>query len=296
MHFKYRSQVIVFGVCFFLWLIFQNPLFGTNSSWGIEDPVLSGDNLSETTSTVSVAKRFLGEKLTYYLGFLWFDQAADCVIKLQRDELSGQYLASMCAKTRGFIGWLTGYRENLYVSHLEEIEGGRRLRPVLFEKRVTKGDNIDISTHRFDYQQKQIDFVIIRNNWIISQDCVDIPEGIIYEDLLSAFYNFRAGVFGEIKTGHNYVIPSLPDQGIDKYTVEVLDQAYSREIHQRQDWSTDTDFILRVKVSKEIFGTREGLIWIQMSKNSLPLRAVAEDAIGLGDVSGELNRTNSILP
>ena len=107
----------------------------------------------------------------------------------------------MLAKTRGFVGWLTGYRENHYVSYMEEVEGGRRLRPLQFERKVIKGNFIHQSIHWFDYQDKRIDYAMIRNHRVVTQGCYDIPEGIVYEYILSAFYNSRAGVFGEVKKG-----------------------------------------------------------------------------------------------
>jgi hypothetical protein len=195
----------------------------------------------------------------------------------------------MWAKPRGFMGWLTSYRENHYISHLEEVEGGQRLRPLLFERKVIIGNKVDQTSHWFDYQEGRIDFTVIRNHQIVAQNCHDIPEGVMHEDILSAFYNLRGGAFGKLKKGDHYEIPSIPDQGISKYTVRVMDKRQERKVRKKQGWKDGTGFVLKLDVDKKIFGTDKGLFWLWMSEDSLPLVAVAEDAIaGVGDVIGRL--------
>jgi hypothetical protein len=265
-------------------------------AWAGEKPFLPSRARKEKANPSSIAQRFLGERLHYYLGVFWFTQAADCIISFQEDEACGHYVASMWAKTRGFIGWLTSYRENRYVSYMEEVDGGRRLRPMRFEKTIIIGKKVNQSFHWFDYQQGRIDYAILRNHQLISQNCDDLPPGVIYEDILSAFYNFRAGVFGKIRKGQSYLIPAIPKQGIDKYTAEVLDGSQERKQRRKYNWEGDSGFVLKIKVDKEIFGTRDGLVWAWMSKNIVPLVAVAEDAIGLGDITGRLNRVSYLSP
>jgi hypothetical protein len=290
---KYHIKLALAILFLFAWTAYKHAIVPTQVWAG--DPPQAGKQRAENPS---ITQRFLGERLDYYLGFFLFSKAADCVIDFQGDEPSGRYVAKMWAKTRGFIGWLTSYRENRYISHMEKAKDGRRLRPILFEKRVTIGSTVKESFHWFDYPARRINYAIIHNKRLIKEDCYDIPEGIVYEDILSAFYNLRAGVYGEIQKGQHYIIPSIPEKGIDRYTMEVLDDVREWQQRRKQGWKdNNNDFVLRVIVNREVFGTREGLIWIRMSKkNLIPLEGVAEDAIGLGDITGRLYKVSYISP
>ncbi len=273
---------------------YKNVAFkiGSVKAWAGDAPVLADRAGGGNPQNHSIARKFLGEELRYGLSFLGLFKPADCVVSFKRGELSGQYEASIWAKTKGIIGWLTNYREYQIISIMEEVENGRRLRPIMF-KRMTTVNNIEKRTHRFfDYQEGRIDYSIFIDGRLVSLTCRDVPRGRVYEDILSAFYNFRAGVFGEIKKGQSYRIPTVPKKGIKEYTVEVLDQEKEQDERNNQDWDGKTGYVLRIKVDKEIFGTKEGLLWVLMSEDVVPLGGVAEDAIGLGDIVGTLNKTS----
>jgi len=234
---------------------------------------------------VSVGERFAEESLDYELGFFIFRQAADCNISFQREGAG--YKASLRAKTKGFVGWWTRYRENRYVSYMEEIEGGRRLRAYQFDKVVIKGDYREKTIHWLDYDRRVVEYVLLKNDRVVKMDCHRIPEGVIYEDILSAFYNFRAGVFGPLEKGRWFVIRALPKKGVDKYSVEILSGRAEAKVRRRLGWA-EPGKLLKILVSREIFDTRKGLIWVLMSEEGLPVKAVAEDAIGFGDITGRL--------
>lgn len=285
---KYNITTVLLILVFLCFAVSKNG--GGIEAWAKDSSLMTAMASRRRAKASSIGQRFLGERLDYHLGVFWLSRIADCVISFKQDKKSGRYVAIMWAKTRGVVGWLTDYRENRYISHMEEINGGRRLRPTMFERMVTIGNLVHQSISCFDYQDQQIDYTIIRNHRVIEQNCYDIPEGVIYEDILSAFYNSRAEVFGEVKKGEYYEIPSIPDKGIDRYTVKVLDDKQDHEQRRKQGWEAGTGYVLKVRVDKDIFGTKEGLFWVWMSEDLIPIIGVAEDAIGLGDVIGQLKR------
>ncbi len=274
----------------------QDTHIGAATTWAGERPDLVSETASTRAGAKSIAQRFLGERLDYQLGVFLFSHIADCVISFKQDNLSGQYKATMWAKTKGLVGWLTNYRENRYVSYMEETADGRRLRPLQFERTVTIGDLVDQSFDWFDYENNRIDYAIVRNHRIVSQNCYDIPKGVTYHDILSAFYNLRAGAFGKIRKGKKYWIPSIPDKGIDKYIIEVLNDKQEKKQRRRQRWDDIPGTVMKIKVNKNIFGTKEGRIWALMSEDLVPLEGIAENAIGLGDIIGRLNKISYTSP
>ncbi len=296
--FKYRIAPALLSLLLLGWLVFNNQgvRIGDTIAWAGNRPGLVNKTAARRAKVQSIAQRFLGEKLDYHLGVFLFSHVADCVISFQQDDASGQYKATMWAKTRGVVGWLTDYRENRYVSYMEETPDGRYLRPLQFERAVTIGNFIDQSFSWFDYEASRIDYAIVRNHRTVSQNCYDIPEGTTYHDILSAFYNFRAGAFGNIQRGKKYWIPSIPDKGIDKYIVDVLNNKQEKKQRSRQGWDDAPGMVMRIKVDKDIFGTKEGLLWALMSEDLVPLEGIAEDAIGMGDIIGKLNQISYTSP
>ena len=76
----------------------------------------------------------------------------------------------------------------------------------------------------------------------------------------------------------------------------MLNKRREQKQRSRWDWDDNIGVVLKVKVNKEIFGTKEGIIWVWMSKDLIPIMGVAEDAVGLGDVTGRLCRLNYTVP
>ncbi len=295
---KYNIAPLLLILALLYWALYENKggEAGPVNAWAKENPLLAVIANRRKSKATSIAHRFLGERLDYHLGIFWLDRIADCTVDFKQDKKNGRYVATMCAKTRGIVGWWYDYRENHYISHMEEVDGGRRLRPVQFERKVIIGDSLDQSISFFDYKERKIDCLIVRNHRVIRQYCHDIPEGIIYEDILSAFYNSRAEVYGKVEKGKKYLIPSIPDKGIDKYIVEVLAEKQDKKQRRKHDWEAGIGFVLKVKVDKSIFGTKEGLFWVWMSEDLIPITGIAEDAIGLGDVIGRLKRLSYESP
>ncbi len=269
-------------------IVFLSALF-----LGLGMPVAA---ISEARSSIPISRRFLGETLVYDLGFLWFRRLAEVHIRFRRDPLSEGYRASFKAKTVGLLGWITNYRENIYISYMEEIEDGRRLRPTRFERTVIVGPEVDRSIYEFDYDAGAIFCTVIQNGWINGQFCVDIPPGKTYDDLLTAFYNFRGEAYGPITRGRRQTISALKKWGAGKYTVDTLSAVDVSRKRRDLDWPAGEGYGLKVRVDKELFRLKDGLIWGWLSPEMLPLVGVAENAVGPGDAVARLRKSASYSP
>ena len=59
--------------------------------------------------------------------------------------------------------------------------------------------------------------------WIFKKKIQDIPEGVNYDDILSAFYNFRNSAYGKLEKGSTYTISTIPKKGHKTISVEIKD-------------------------------------------------------------------------
>jgi len=110
-----------------------------------------------------------------------------------------------------------------------------------------------------------------------------------YEDILSAFYNFRIGAYGPIKRGRAFKVRTIPEKGKSTIDVDIPD----REGAAKSKWlfgrHFDEDLLLvKVRVPKEIFRSKTGEVSILIDDRIVPLQGIVQDYIGFGDVKGIL--------
>ncbi|MBI5789785.1 MAG: DUF3108 domain-containing protein [Candidatus Schekmanbacteria bacterium] len=240
----------------------------------------------------SVGEHYLGETLTYNVGLLWFDKAFYCTINLQRGEKPGEYLATFWGKTQGFLGWLAQYRERLYLAYLEEVDGGKRLRTKLFERHSIKGNKFSREVHEFDYVQKKWRIREYDQDKLTFEEIRKLPsETGHFEDILSAFYNFRYQNYGVWEKGKSYTLPAYSlNKSLFPFHVSLLSQDRQERHHLKEDNDLPTDYLAYVKVDKEIFTTEEGIMWVWLNSHHIPTRGIVEDAIGFGDIYGYIEK------
>ncbi len=87
------------------------------------------------------------------------------------------------------------------MSYMEITDGGRRLRPLRFEEDIVIGGKIRSKITHFDYRGRRLVKGRMNREGVFIQNEGEIPEGIIYDHLLTAFFNFRSGVYGKIQRG-----------------------------------------------------------------------------------------------
>lgn len=236
------------------------------------------------------------ESLYYDISFLWFKKAAEGKITFKRNNNDNNYTAVLEAETLGFIGFITSYRKYIYISHLMYDENLNRLISIKFERIEIVGNKIWQSVSLMDYTNNKINWRSTFMQKILKESSEDIPPNIIYEDILSAFFNFRFGFLGDIEKGNNFTIKGIPDKGIVDYSIYISSQEEEIAVKKRLGIEEGDGYMLLVKVPGAIFKSK-GIVWIWFTKDLLPLTATVEDAIVFGDITGILtnNRTNLSL-
>ncbi len=233
-------------------------------------------------------RRFAGETLYFDISFLMFNQAATAEVRFF--EKNGVYRSRLVAQTKGFIGLVTSYRQHTYEATFDVIDGGRRLRAVAFLRQVVNGDQLVRTEHTFDYKRRLHRWTDFANGKKTSAGEEVIPDGVPFDDVLTAFYNFRNGVYGPVKQGAAFSIHTVPEKGHD--TIEIAVHSAADEENERQATGRNAkdEFLIDIKVPKEIFNTETGRIRLWSSRHLIPVESIIEDVILLGDLHANFNR------
>jgi hypothetical protein len=242
----------------------------------------------------SIGQFFKREELHYEIGVWLFKQVA--VGKLSFKEMGerGRYIATLQGETLGVLGWVARYRVDTYRSVMEEVEGGRRLRSVSFEEDVKVGNKLRRRTHFFDYQRRKWIQLRQRKDGTKVKTEEEIPPGMVYDDFLTASYNFRYGVYGEIERGRKYSVATFPKKGASSYEVRVASKEEEEKRKKSEKFKGEKEYFLNLLLDPEVTHSKEGLIEGWLSKDLYPVEGKIKDVILFGDVKGTLIKNTRI--
>jgi hypothetical protein len=257
--------------------------------------------LSVSVATGADSQRSLpDENFQYQLRFLWFKRVADAGLRIQHLS-GGRYRAELRAETKGLLGFLTANQKNVYVSEMTFAPGKRHLVTRRFIKDVTSGGDVSRSVTDIDYEKGEYRWVATENGEIKDQGSKPIPKGVIFEDLLSAFFNLRIGAFGPLERGRRITVTSLPfyqasEDGETEYQKETIRtfeiriaDAFTEQKYRREFGRTgEKGLLVFVQVPRALFGQKSGEVLIWFDPTLLPVSARVEDVLFFGDVAGDL--------
>jgi hypothetical protein len=236
----------------------------------------------------SIGRFFKGEELVYQIGVWLFKRVALGKLNFKQMDQKGQYMAIAQAETLGVIGWLARYRVDTYRSVMEEIDGGRRLRSLSFEEDVKIGNQLRKKTHLFDYQKRRWIQMRRTKSGLIERTEQEIPPGMVYDDFLTASYNFRYGVYGKIERGKKYTVATFPRKGALNYEVRMAAKEEEEKRRKSETVKDGKDFFLKLFLDPEITHSKEGLVEGWLSKEFCPVEGTIRDVVLFGDVRGTL--------
>ncbi len=249
----------------------------------------------------SIGESFSGETYRYRLSFWLFDDVARAEVRLEKK--GSYYVATLEARTKGFIDFIR-HREDSYTAIMEEVDGGRRFRTLRFEKNVRIGKKSKRTITMLDHEAGVIRWEKWRRGKKVREGTLSIPPETTYDCPLTAFYNFRFGVYGDVKKGGKYHIKTLPKEDgkeIDIHLRILTDGESKRRLKKKKNPLPDEYYLADAKIPKKLFDSRSGKIEILFDEGLIPLLAVAKDVIFFGDVRGTLikqdieqNRTPSL--
>ena len=236
----------------------------------------------------SIGEFFRGEELQYEIGLWLFKKVAVGGVSFTELGEKGRYLAILQGETLGVLGFVARYRVDTYRSIMEEIDGGRRLRSISFEENVKIGNKVRRRTHLLDYQRRRWIRIRQRDDGSKTREETEIPPGMVYDDFVTATYNFRYGAYGEIERGKTYRVATFPKKGATSYEVRVASKEEEEKKRKSERSKENKEFFLKLFLDAELTHSKEGLIEGWLSKEFYPVEGKIKDVILWGDIKGTL--------
>jgi len=231
---------------------------------------------------------FLDERLEYDISFLWFKKAAVGSASFSRE--GDGYKAVLQAETKGFVGFVTGHRKHVYISHMKFDPEKKKLRTHLFERFVTIRKSEEKTLNWIDYKQRSLAWKDYKEGQLVVERVDSIPEGLEYEDILSAYYNFRLGVFGPAEEGRKFQVNTIPEKGESVIGVNISSEEAAEESRRLFGRGYNETFRhIKVRVPKSIFRSKRGEVDVWIDGRMRPVKGIVKDYVGFGDIRSALS-------
>ena len=248
---------------------------------------LPADPSAAETPVRPIGEYYQGEVLKYDVDFWIFNRVAEGIATF-RSLGSGRYEAFHEGKTLGLVGLVTRYRRDVYRSVMGTINNGGRLIPLRFEEDVVIGSTIRKRTTVFDYAARKVT-VETQNEVGNSREEVEIPYGTLYDDPMTAFYNFRFGVYGKVEPGKIFTIRTVPrKESPQPIRMTVASKKEEEQKRSEENGKEGKDLFIKVHLDKDFVGSVHGEVEVWFTKDIVPLAGVAKDVFFYGDIRGRL--------
>ena len=231
-------------------------------------------------------RRFAGEILTYDIDFLFFEKAVTAEIRFF--EYKGKYFSTLTAETRGVVGFFTNYRKHHYKSSFNIVDQGRRVQTNKFERDVINGNEKERTVHFLDYLSRTHFWFLFSGGELKDRSRDLIPEGVIFDDILAFFYNFRNGVYGDLKKGGTYKTHTVPEKSMKTITTYISTEEEQEQFRIEEERAKNNEMLLKVTIPKDVFKTETGELVFWSSNHYIPLETTIKDYLLLGDLHGRL--------
>lgn len=222
------------------------------------------------------------EHYRYDVAFLWFDRIAEAELSLQPGDQAQRWQAVLEANTLGVAAWLTSDRAQRYASSMQlDSDGG--FTALRHDSNIIKTKDgrrrVRLKSYLFDHDEGRIVQRINRNGRQ-KDDVVLAMPAAKPNDILTAFYNFRRGLYGPVSAGSRCRIPTYTSKGPSEILVDVL----GAKQRPRQPEFPGGGLLLKVQLAKEVFDTAKGNVYVWLDPQGRPAQVVVQDVLGLGDV------------
>ena len=233
-----------------------------------------------------IGERFVGEEVRYEVGFWVFPAVGGGLARFYGLD-NGNYLLVNEGRAQGLAGWLSRHRREVHRAWMGNVEQGGRLIPLRLEEESISGDRVRKKTTTYDYSARKI-FMETLKDGEIRREIVEIPCGVFYDNPVSAYYNFRCGVYGKVEPGREYLIPTVPrkEKGFFRVTVAPEEEASLRRESDAE--KKGKDLLVRIHLEQEFLGSPQGEIEVWFDKELTPVTGMIRKVRFIGDIKGRI--------
>jgi hypothetical protein len=145
----------------------------------------------------------------------------------------------------------------------------------------------------FDYSKQELTFSRTLPDGKFQQEKIPMKKGVVYEDYLTLFYNFRHGLYGPLERGRTYRLPLQIHKGMNTLELSIAPREEEERNRQQELKKVGKDFFLRFRVNQEDVSSESGEIEGWISHKGLPTKGTIRDVSFFGDLWGELIQSQS---
>ncbi len=249
-----------------------------------KDIVTSHTDFSHGTETECDITKYVGETLKYNVGFWIFNKIGTVELQTLRD--GNNIVVTIDSSTTGMIDSIL-HRHNFYKTTLTLDKDMNRLKPLnTYEKKI-KGDKERVKVTDYDYVNNLRKFTIWKNGKFRREREVKL-DSKASDDGISAFYNLRSEMYGEIKDGASFNISTTYKDRTSDSTIYVRTQENSDNLYKRQGSNFTASFAAEISIDPEVFDSKDGKVVILFTDDLLPIGFIAKNVLGFGDLYGNL--------
>jgi len=254
-----------------------------------KDIVTAHTGLSCGAETECDITKFVGESLKYNVGFWIFNKIGTVELQTLRD--GNNIVVTIDGSTTGMIDSIL-HRHNFYKTTLTFDKDMYRLKPLSTYEKKIKGDKERVKVTDYDYVNNMRKFTIWKDGKLRREREVKL-ENKVSDDGVSAFYNLRGEMYGEIEDGAKFNISTAyKDRSADS-TINVRTPVNSDKLYKRKGSNYTASFAAEISIDPEVFNSKDGKVVILFTDNLLPIGFIAKNVIGFGDLYGNLEeKTN----
>jgi hypothetical protein len=236
---------------------------------------------SEHASKNNITK-FDGELFKYNIGFWIFKNMG--IATLQCKVEGGNVTVTIDAYTTGLIDKIL-HRHNNYKAIMALDNDTKKLKPLVTYEKKIKGEKERIKITNYDYVNKVRKFKILKNGIVHREKEVKLNENVS-DDAMSAFYNLRNEIYGEVKEGARFNIRTGYRDRTTDSNVFVRLPDKSDKLYRWNEVAPKASFAAEITMDPEIFDSEEGKLVIFFTSDLQPVGVMAKDVMGFGDIYG----------
>jgi len=251
---------------------------------------LSLTGAAEVASGPSLLEKYLGEELSYQIGYWLIGHVGDAKTGFSGTDIPGIYKISLAGHGVGFINYLLGGITYSYTSFCQYVSVQDRLRPVYFELKKQRGTNVSLQRVRYNYKAGDITYLQTNPAGKTLMDKEFIRSDRIYEDYLTLFFNFRHGYYGPLKKNHQFNLPLHTKKQMNPVTLHISDFETEKKLRSREFNRTDKDFFVRFQINPEDVSSGSGEILGWLTSDAIPVKGTIQDVVFFGDLWGDLRQ------